>query len=184
MPRLLHQGLPTFFFNFVDYNFSRFAAQYGCSITTSPRRMLDAFDAWRRDAKAWLGEMNEHQGTTGLDHFKYAGILAFWLRRRLVIERIQYLDPAISEGAREPSATQERFVEFGDEICSFFLGFHFCFRYEYDERRWDLPTAHLNDDYVAIMATFLKRKNVSPHAMYLIYKSLFVDLNRDQWTPG
>lgn len=184
MPRLLHRGEPAFFFNFIDYNFSRFAGQYGCSITTNLLRTLDAFDAWRRDAEAWLGEMNRHQGTTGLDHFKHAGILAFWLRRRLVIERIQFLDPQMESGVRDPSPTQERFVEFANELSSFFLGFHFCLRYEFDERRWDLETGHLDDDYVATIATLLKRKNVSPHAMYLIYKSLFVDLEPDKWTPG
>lgn len=178
MPGLLHKGLPPFFFNFVDYNFNRFAGQYGCSVSTSGLRMLDVLDAWRRDASAWLGEMNRQQGTTGLDHFKHAGILAFWLRRRLVIERIRYLQP--EDSRVEPSSTQDRFVEFADELCSFFLGFHFCFRYEYEERRWDLPTAHLSDDYVATMVTFLKRKNVSPHAMYLIYKSLFADLDSER----
>lgn len=179
MPRLLLRGESTFFVNLVEYNFNRFAGQYGCSVTISPLRTLEVFDAWRRDSEAWLAEMNRHQGTKGLDHFKQAGILAFWLRRRLVIERIHYLDPEIESGLKDPFPIQERFVEFGNEVASFFLGFHFCFRYEFEQRSWDLPTAHLDDDYVATIATLLKRKNVSPHAMYLIYKSLFTDFGQE-----
>lgn len=177
MPRLLHQELPNFFFNFIDYNFSRLAEQYKCTVTTSPMRMLDVFDAWRRDAKGWLDEMNRHQGTVGLDHFKHAGILAFWLRRRLVVERVTFVEnPSPPFEAGYVSPLQEHFAEFSNELLSFFLGFHFCLRYEFTPTGWDLSATNLDDNYVATIATLLKRKNVSPHAMYLIYKSLFTEL--------
>lgn len=177
MPTLLARGLPTYFLNFVKFNFDIFASHYKCEITISARRTLEAFDGWNRDTERTLSEMNSHHGSQGLDHYKQAGFLAYWLRRRDVLEEITAMQNPIPGIARDYiSPLQETFIDFGNEIGSFLFGFHYCLRYEYGRRISDLRACQLPEDYILAMAVMLKQKNVSPHALYLVYKSLFLDI--------
>ena len=105
--------------------------------------------------------------------------MAFWLRRRLVIEDIQVMPNPI-QGVPDDyiSPRQEEFLSAGNEIAAFLLGFHYCLRYEYKSGEIDLLTGHLSTDFMTTVGVLLREKNVSPHALFLIYKALFIDLNK------
>lgn len=175
----LNNQLPNFFFNFVDYNFSLFAEQYKCEITTNGRRLIEAYSNWRRDTTNARQEMKIRHGSSDIDHFKYAGFLAYWLRRRVVLDKITHINnPSPPFDPDYISPLQEQFFHYGNEIASFLIGFHYCARFELNHEDDIFWKYQLSDDYILTVATLLKQKNVSPHALFLIYKALFLE-----WRP-
>lgn len=138
----------------------------------SKPRLIESHGAWRND----LSRVGNHEPhlVEGLDHFKRAGHLAFWLRRFApVVEAIDPLDSP--QDTHAPlTATEVEFRKLLLAYCNEYLAFDFAFQFvKYYE------SAHGNDlilppDYYFTMCHFLKYKNVSPHAMHLIYKSLFI----------
>jgi hypothetical protein len=141
------------------------------------QRILAAHGAWCQD----LERINHHEKKLkeGLDHFKRAGHLAYWVRR---------LGPIIDATANynlqdsfshPPNAEQEemraKMFGFWNEYVAFEMGFQFCKFYEVGQAGATRNASFApNMDYYDTMCQFLKYKNVSPHALFLIYKSLFV----------
>ena len=63
-----------------------------------------------------------------------------------------------------------------NEYIAFDIGFQFCRYYETAKKGGSERATNLilSEDYLRTTCHFLKYKNVSPHALFLIYKSLFM----------
>jgi hypothetical protein len=146
----------------------------------SKPRLVEAFGAWKND----LTRVGSHEPRLdeGLDHLKQAGHLAFWLRRMSpIIEAYDLNDNLADSPGYDLTDTQVEFrkllLGYCNEYLAFDFGFNFCKFYEIGKdggsrRASDLV---LSQDYYMATCHFLKFKNVSPHAMHLIYKSLFFE---------
>jgi len=151
----------------------------GCRLQPSmvDRRLRDAYSFWIDDIKR-VGEI-EPNLEEGLDHFKLCGHLAYWLRRTSpVVEFTDYSSPCEDdEGKLTPD--QEDFkdllYEYGSEYLAFDLAFNLCMFHE--QARADKTerseTLKLSRDYIRMVCHFMKCKHVSPHALTLLFKSLF-----------
>jgi hypothetical protein len=160
-----------FFAEFAERTF----AQAGLKPTLSIQRLDEAHGAWCNDLRRV--EDREKNLTDGLDHYKQAGHLAFWLRRFCpVIDSICMLNGAT------PNVEQESWrgylYSYSNEHLAFLLGFNICRFYEkFRSNRYDAPRAFevkVNGEYLTTICHFLKYKTVSPHAMTMIYKSIFL----------
>jgi hypothetical protein len=155
------------------------ASRWGCGVQLSVRRLGEAFDFWREDRTRTLAEGIATSVT--LDHFKHASFIAFWLRRMLPIN--QTLVVSAYKSVREDTDAnddQKFFLRYGNELCALLIGFQVCFFYEVGRRRGvqpvhalDLRRYSLPRQTIADFVMILKHKNMSPHALYLMYKSLF-----------
>ncbi len=173
-------------------NFYFIGKRYGCIPIISRRRMGEAYDYWQEDVNRTLAL--GIQKTTELDHFKHASFIAFWLRRTLPINEIRLALTIIEREKNIKSDKQKKFLRYGSEICALHIGFMLCLFFEecsvianeieggrtvygiISDRTTYLKKCQLKqpivDDYTMIM----KHKNMSPHGIYLLYKSLFTNL--------
>jgi hypothetical protein len=113
-----------------------------------------------------------------LDHFKRCGHLTYWVRRLGPV--IDAHDPFNTQDSYSAEATEtelalrKKMFGFWNEYIAFELGFQFCKFYEVgQENAVRGATFFPSIDYYDTMCQFLKFKNVSPHALFLIFKSLF-----------
>lgn len=182
-----------FFSTSIATQYNLIAKGFGCSLKLSAFRLEDARRLWIRDVDRIEIEprfdVESAPNATDRDgipnHFKQIGFLVYWLRRRCVVESIERNRPAAEKPHQTP---QDRFILSGNEICAFLLGFRICQFFEMsltadpDEdvaariRQINLE-AHLIHD----AATLLRHKNLSPHALYLIYRALFYRLDWSQY---
>ena len=167
------------------------AETFGCNITLSDRRIGEAYDFWMEDVERVL-ERDVPPGTTALDHFKNAAHLAFWLRRHIPINDITFRKDKLivthsAQGERaDPTQAQVQFMSYGNELCALFVGFYICLAYEVcamaerDTRRGKttvvsdaIGVRRLPPHFQAEYPRLLKHKPMSPHALYMLYRSLF-----------
>ncbi|BBK30369.1 hypothetical protein STHU_10030 [Allostella humosa] len=140
-------------------------------------RIRDAHHAWRDDlARVGAAEPNLAEG---MDHLKQCGHLAYWLRRMApVIDYEDVLKAAEDdpEPYPEEAAFRSMITGYGTEYLAFDFGRKICSIYE--ELRVDrgTPFQHpaITATYIKDTCHMLKFKHVSPHSMYLIYRSLFL----------
>lgn len=146
----------------------------------STARLIDAYGAWQNDLTR-VG-VHEPKLDDGLDHFKQAGHMAFWIRRASPVVESADTTQNMGDAPGYPISPDEanfRDLLFGycNEYLAFDFGYQFCLFYEGVKGG---PSGRANnltlsDDYYRTMCHFLKFKTVSPHAMFLIYKSLFFE---------
>jgi hypothetical protein len=170
-----------------EETFVRFFADYARSVLQQARLFprlskpgaIEAHGAWLSDLK----RVNDHEPQLGegLDHFKRCGHLAFWLRRMgPVVEAIDLtrnLDDAPGyDLSTDEIAFRDLLFGYANEYLAIDLGFQFCRYYEISKAGGSTRANSLilDEDYIRTNCHFLKYKNVSPHALYLIYKSLFL----------
>ena len=170
--------------------------RHGFVAAVSDARLIEAHERWTKDL--YRVSDIELQGAP-LDHFKQSGHLAYWLRRCSPVTQL-IIDDEFDSAQRPPERAQKLVLRYSNEITAFDVGFRICRFFE--AKRSDNPThlvlalsdqgrrqiaeldrireinsrQTLTFEYVETMGSFLKTKNVSPHAMYLIYKSLFFPL--------
>lgn len=107
------------------------------------------------------------------DHFKQAAHLAYWLRR--IGPVMDYVVANYGPLNEREKRSRDFLRQFNTEYIAFDVGYQICEFYETAA----LPSGvvprkfGIDDEYLASICCFLKEKNVSPHALYLIYKSLF-----------
>lgn len=132
-----------------------------------------AHDAW----EAYCGDVERMQNVSmpegkEPDHFKRCGCLAYWLRRS---------SPVIDLGARDgvyivtDNPMKEwriLFQKYGRAFLAFALGYHICLYYEL-EAGGKPPSRGPDWDYLENVCYVMKCKNISPHAMGMVYKSFF-----------
>jgi len=149
--------------------FPRFAIQ----------RLHDAHTAWMDDLKR-VGD-NEPRLDQGLDHLKQCGHLAFWLRRTSPLVETIDLTQNIADAPGLPiTDIEHKFREllfaYGNEYLAFDFGYQICRYHELAQPGGSQRAQTLTPtvEYYTTMCHFLKWKTVSPHAVFLIYKSLFI----------
>jgi hypothetical protein len=168
------------------FNYSILAAKWGCAASMSARRLGEAYDFWREDHTRTLTE--GIATSVDLDHFKHASFIAFWLRRMLPINETRVVSKYKSV-PDDPTANdnQKFFLRYGSELCALLIGFEICLFYEFGtpkkgaielrpNRLATLKLYHLPSTTIADFVMILKHKNMSPHALYLLYKSLFTTI--------
>lgn len=132
---------------------------------------LFAHEAW----EAYCGDVDRMQismpNGKQPDHFKRCGCLAYWLRRNSPVIRWHEDPPSI---ARESPLKEWRtlFEKCGNAFLAFALGYHICHYYE--AQKGNAPRRKPDLDYLEDMCYVMKRKNLSPHAMGMVYRSLFL----------
>jgi hypothetical protein len=144
----------------------------------SKPRVIEAHGAWQNDIHR-LGN-HEKNLDEGLDHFKQAGHLAYWVRRMSPV--VEATDTTtnigdapgydISEGERE---FRNLILGCCNEYIAFDIGFQLVKLHEIDPSKpaSRAATLTLSLDYIQRVCHFMKYKHVSPHALHLIYSSLF-----------
>ncbi len=143
----------------------------------SPSALVDAHGQWVTDLKRVknfeLGDRSEP------DHFKQAGHLTYWLRRSQPVYDVKMEasgTPPNFHGNPLAEIFHRLIMVAPNEYLAFDLGYrivllHEC--YSQDPPKSESEFA-LTDDYIVTMVQFLRNKNVSPHALFLIFKSLFL----------
>ncbi len=181
------------FIDCIGFNYSNLAERWQCSTVLSERRLGEAFDFWKEDQIRTLTE-GIQTGSSSLDHFKHASFIGFWLRRMLPINTTLLIS-TYKVVPEEDGATEDQqfFLRYGNELCAFLIGFQLCLFYEssiiFDgdnvvylrpEKRIEyLKKCMISTITISDFVMILKHKNMSPHALYLLYKSLFTTI-----TPG
>ncbi|MEQ1707498.1 MAG: hypothetical protein ABL864_04120 [Terricaulis sp.] len=171
------------FANTITNEYFDVCCSWGFVPLVSEWRLLEARNFWLEDTGRMLRE-NMPEGTTALDHFKHAAFITFWLRRLVPINELMKVDGA---GPLTPDALQ--FVRYANEMCALHVGFQICLGFEL-ARKIDLSpninVIHATEDLamaselVRDTVVYLKHKNVSPHALYLQFRSLFSTLHADR----
>jgi hypothetical protein len=145
----------------------------------SPQRLVEAHGAWQNDLTR-VGD-NEPHLDEGLDHFKQCGHLVFWLRRTSPLIDVVDLTQNVADASGLPLIPQEqafRDLLFGyaNEYLAFDFGYQICKFYELGKAGGSARASTVvpDVDYYKTMCHFLKYKSVSPHAIFLIYKSVFI----------
>lgn len=165
---------------FLEYAGTAMDAARFCPVP-SPPRLYEAHGAWLMDMK----RVQQHEPGLhdGLNHFKQCGHLAFWLRRMSPI--IELMDVNFGDSERPMLPTETAFRSLLEGYTNEYLAFDFCYQIckYYETHKTDQEgnsisserarTLLLSPDYYKTACHFMKYKNVSPHAMQLIYQSLF-----------
>jgi hypothetical protein len=156
------------------YQYDDIAKRHFCEVNLSPTRLEEARLLWMRDTKRI-----DIEGDTTPDHFKQVGFLVYWLRRRMVVGFCR-------RGlAVEPSSEQDKFILSANETCAFMVGLRISVYFalkdvidSVDHIGHAIQEMELEPALKFDIATLLKHKNVSPHSLYLIYRTLFYDLKK------
>lgn len=144
------------------------------------QRLHDAHFAWCDDLKR-VGE-NEPLLEKGLDHFKQCGHLAFWLRRSSPLIDVIDETKNFADAEGYPLTDFERqfrelLFAYGNEYLAFDFGYQICRYHERAKPGGSQRAENLTPsvEFYTTTCHFLKWKTVSPHAVFLIYKSLFAE---------
>jgi hypothetical protein len=169
-------------------NFDDFKNEFVCYANTVSEKaqLLPIFVEFRlRDAHLfWKEDLDrvdaaEPHLKNGLDHFKQGGHLAYWLRRTSPVVEFKDMAGAYSAGcgdlAEDGAALRELLYKCGMEYLAFDWAFQICLFHEKTrpDKTLRADQMSLSRDYIETICHFLKRKNVSPHALSLIFRSLF-----------
>lgn len=164
--------------------------------------LSEAHTFWQKDLRR-VSHMEYDGGP--LDHFKRCGHLCYWLRRSRPLVDFENAD--VSElPARDTkeSALREFLLQYGNEYVAFEVGFRIC-RY-FEAKRSDagamlallsrtqteyeknikvyrptfskITSFTIGQIYIRSVCYMLKEKNVSPHAIHMVYRSLFFEIRR------
>lgn len=167
---------PRFFIDFFEHHARRYAELSGTSASFYKGRILEAYEHAMRDLERLAGEIDGN-GTVEPDIFKRCGFICFWLRR---LQPFVYALPV----RQYPSDSDERtaqslFCRSPNEVFAFDMMFRVCAAYEGAVRGDDsIATARLDRYYLNDVCMFLRNKSVSPHSLYLIYRSLFEKIGK------
>ena len=173
--RLLRYGNPPdkdrweFFYETISDEIDVIASHFGCEAQLSEIKLLDAQEYWRNDLDRLMIDESVEP-----DHLKHAGWLCHWLRKKSVISSLK-----VYQEDRLTDVFENNF----NEVVAFAIGLKLVIFYECCERG-------LSDDAIVASAgtglnvanllrdvsVYLSHKNVSPHAIYLIYKSLMHEI--------
>jgi hypothetical protein len=156
---------------------------FGCSIKMNEINLASARRYWCRDIENILIRREITKTDSGIEkktkpnEFKQAGFLAYWLRRRMVVERARRTK---TFSAKESKRIQNEFLKNSSEAVAFIIGLRLCTYYRLRPSsaasvpfNLVLKDATPSFSYIMDAVNLMKNKNVSPHALYLIYNSLF-----------
>ncbi|TIV37024.1 MAG: hypothetical protein E5V91_19820 [Mesorhizobium sp.] len=155
------------------------AQQFGCSVSLSKLRTAEARMFWSRDLKRidFAGRGNRP------DAYKRAGFLAYWLRRRIVVNETTP-SPGVAYDAPGGTARRANFVAYASDIVAFMIGFQLSCYYSLGNHLKDANVSSriqssVEYTYLMDVSRLMRMNNVSPHALYLIYRSIFLSNEYD-----
>jgi len=164
-----------------------------CDVTVSARRLWDAFSLWQDDAERAKfsptprlvgldpkrAQVEAKPEILQVDYFKHTAAIAFWLRRCNPIDQISFNNINVndvaggSEPLSRPTEEQAHFIKYGAEFTALMAGLLVCVNYE-------KRTGGLGDEGLKLSARFayeypvlFKQKNLSLHALYMLYTAIF-----------
>lgn len=151
--------------SYADYFFNA-----GLIADIDENKLLECFVLWKNDLKR-IKEF-EMSDSYQLDHFKHAAHMVYWLRRALPIISIQ---SAEQDPTQYEEQEQQLLFKYANQYCAFDFGFKLCAFFESNKHGSEVYFAEMaiSYDYKQVASHFLKTKNVSPHALFLIYKAIF-----------
>ena len=143
-----------------------YGSAFGCLRPMLLKNIIqDAYQCYTKDTER-LG----YNMPTPPDHFKHAGFIAYWLRRHNPVYGF--------EGEREtPSMGQEKVRDFikkyGNVYLAFVCGYKICLYFEQGAAPAGTEMPEPDQNYIESICYLMKYKNVSPHSLGFIYRSLF-----------
>lgn len=162
--------------------FSSYAASVLGQARLEPRlsvpKLIEARGAWKND----LDRVGTHEPKLpdGLNHFKNAAHLAFWLRRiSPLVESVDTTENLADAPGYPLSNEEKEFRELLYAYASEYLAFDFGYQIVkfYENGRCPISESKKSkediDNYYYTVCHFMKYKTVSPHAMHLLYASLY-----------
>ena len=155
------------FQNFVYQEFKYEAAKAGLKPKFSSDLLHDAWQSYIWDIERPDGNM-----PTVPDHFKHCGYLAYWLQRHSPVTGWEAVRDA-HKITKEEDAARDLIFSAGRAYHAFSLGYRICFFFEQNKESEIRLPRPINADYIRHISYYMKYKNVSPHAMGLVYRSLF-----------
>lgn len=186
---------PEAFIDFMLANYNFIAEAYGFETNMSRRRLTEAQSLWMFDMDRVLKEMPPK--TRQLDHFKQAAFLAFWLRRLLPVNETRLRHPPRGDETMFFEQRQIDFLRYGNEIAALLIGFQICLFYEsaratraanevafHRDRADYLRRVTFPQDLLMDYAMILKHKSLSPHSLYMMYRSLFATPQNGDRAPA
>ena len=156
------------FQNFVYQEFKYEAAKAGLKSKFSSDLLHDAWQSYVWD----IERLDDNMQPVIPDHFKHCGYLAYWLQRH---SPVAFWEPSADEYEMDTDAKQLRKLidDCGRALHAFSLGYRICFFFEKNKESEIRLPRPINADYIRHISYYMKYKNVSPHAMGLVYRSLF-----------
>lgn len=176
------------FVSFIENYIDETCAPSALWAQLSKARLYDVHHFWTKDIDC-VSKYSLEEGNTP-DHFKQAAHLTYWMRRAAPVIDFKEGDSSLfgnPENTIEKSLSQEvndhrdLLFKYGSEYLAFNLGYLICKSYEITKAKdkskqnktnFVLNPFEIDDDYINTIIFFLKEKNVSPHALFLVYKSL------------
>jgi len=162
----------TWFLRTVAEELNQISIPFGCNCKVSEIEIETARQAWLRD----VSSLKIDGGGTP-DHFKQAGILSYWLRRRSPIRNFETFTKYDTEVGRY---RQNTFVQMYNEIGAYIFGYNLCRFAEAKAETSSSPdisgslTKSPDFKYTHDMGVLMKNKHISPHALMMIYRALFL----------
>jgi hypothetical protein len=176
-------SLEPYFVACMAFNITEIGRQYDCRVEVSRYRLMESYTFWQADIDRTLAE-GMPRATRDLDHYKYAAFLCFWLRRRVPINKYMLIRSLGDADAGAVSPKQAWFLMHGNEISAFLIAlrlvaFHHALALLGSGTAGPVPLASsldgldIDERLKTDVAVQLKHKEVSPHGLYLMFRSLF-----------
>ena len=128
--------------------------------------MHDVYQCYKKDT-----ERLDHNMPTSPDHFKCAGFIAYWLRRHPPVYKFQEMTGELSD---KQEKVRELILKYGNVLLAFSYGYQICLFFEQGSSKSANPKMpQLDLNYIESICYLMKYKNVSPHSLGFIYRSLF-----------
>ena len=107
------------------------------------------------------------------DYFELCGCLAYWLRRNNPV--IEWDETKTKFQLNKEEKTYRNFLfDCGRQYHAFYLGYTMCLALEHQRNPSSAkPLPQIDENYIRAACHLMKYKNISPHAMGFIYRSLF-----------
>jgi len=145
----------------------------GVEVEVHPTRLESAHKNYIDDV--YHGSKRDMDGGK-LDHFKHAGYLTFWLRRTTPVIRLDIFDRDYENLSEIDQYYVDFLTLFVNEHLAFTLGYEICSFFACRSGGITLEPSAFQFDraFIHDMHSTLKRKNMSPHALNLIFRALFM----------
>lgn len=153
------------FVEVISKEIDEIAGNFGVTAHVSKEKLIQAWEVWDSD----LMELNIRESEEPC-HFKHAGWLCHWLRRK---QPIYKLEPLL------PHRRQDIFDDHHNEVIALTIGLRVATYYECC--RHNLPKGSISAsmrkvidrEYYTDFVNYLSHKSVSPHAIFLSLRSIF-----------
>lgn len=161
------------FLDEIHGDFYRRASELGVEPHWNRGRCQDAYFQWMQDLERVEAVEDKVRRA---DHLKCAAHLVYWLRRASPVDEFAY-DPPLN-------TSKEFMLKYGREYLAFDLGYRAGQLYERKIHGRNLPESAFSlkstlpgvpqNDFIETTVHVMKLKHVSPHALLVIYKAIFL----------